>query len=144
LLSFRTHRFETHTLLFFSMIALCVPSLAFSQTGWFTILSKGGGYSISMPGKPTELPAPFAMGDFRGVSNIWGPTDVYAVTHLPTDAKVLVRGQILKGMKPTDEPLAGSSRPRCGSSLPAGTGETGNRREVSRSGRRGSAYARHC
>jgi type 1 glutamine amidotransferase len=40
----------------------------------------------------------------RGVTDIWGPTDVYTVTHLPTDAKVLVFGQVLTGMRPTDPP----------------------------------------
>jgi len=43
----------------------------------------------------------------RGVEDIWGPTDVYTVTHLPPDAKVLVQGQVLEGMKPTDKPLEG-------------------------------------
>ena len=40
----------------------------------------------------------------RGVTDIWGPTDVYGVKHLPPDAKVLVYGQVLKGMQPTDPP----------------------------------------
>jgi len=39
----------------------------------------------------------------RGVDDVWGPTDVYGIVHLPQDAKVLLFGQILKGMKPTDE-----------------------------------------
>jgi hypothetical protein len=43
----------------------------------------------------------------RGVTAIWGPTDVYAVAHLPADAKVLVRGQVLSGMKPSDPPVPG-------------------------------------
>ena len=43
----------------------------------------------------------------RGVEDIWAPTDVYTVTHLPPDAKVLVHGQVLEGMKPEDKPLAG-------------------------------------
>jgi hypothetical protein len=43
----------------------------------------------------------------RGVEDIWGPTDVYGVPHVPPDAKVLVRGQVLAGMKPTDKPVAG-------------------------------------
>jgi hypothetical protein len=43
----------------------------------------------------------------RGVTDIWGPTDVYTVTHLPQDATVLVWGQVLKGMKPTDPPVEG-------------------------------------
>jgi type 1 glutamine amidotransferase len=40
----------------------------------------------------------------RGVRDIWGPTDVYGVKHLPADAKVLVFGQVLRGMSPTDAP----------------------------------------
>lgn len=39
----------------------------------------------------------------RGVSDIFGDTDVYEATP-PADATILVRGQVLKGMKPTDEP----------------------------------------
>jgi len=41
----------------------------------------------------------------RGVSDIWVPTDVYTVSHLPSDAQVLVQGQVLTGMKPTDLPV---------------------------------------
>jgi hypothetical protein len=44
----------------------------------------------------------------RGVADIWGPTDVYGVTHLPKDASVLVWGQVLSGMKPTDPPVEGA------------------------------------
>ena len=43
----------------------------------------------------------------RGVTDVWGPTDVYGVTHLPADAQVLMWGQVLTGMKPTDPPLEG-------------------------------------
>ncbi len=43
----------------------------------------------------------------RGVSDIWTPTDVYAVVHLPADARVLVGGQVLSGMKPADPPVEG-------------------------------------
>jgi len=43
----------------------------------------------------------------RGVDDIWGPTDVYAITHLPQSARVLVWGQVLEGMKPTDKAVAG-------------------------------------
>jgi len=43
----------------------------------------------------------------RGVTDIWGPTDVYTVSHLPKDAKVLVWGQVLSGMKPTDPAVQG-------------------------------------
>jgi hypothetical protein len=44
----------------------------------------------------------------RGVHDIWGPTDVYGIVHLPKDATVLVYGQVLEGMKPTDKPVAGA------------------------------------
>ena len=40
----------------------------------------------------------------RGVRDVWGPTDVYGVKHLPEDARVLVYGQVLRGMQPTDPP----------------------------------------
>ena len=40
----------------------------------------------------------------RGVYDGWGTTDVYRVTTLPEDATVLMYGQVLTGMKPTDPP----------------------------------------
>jgi type 1 glutamine amidotransferase len=43
----------------------------------------------------------------RGVDNIWGPSDVYRVIHLPADAVVLVYGQVLEGMHPSDKPVSG-------------------------------------
>jgi len=43
----------------------------------------------------------------KGVADIWGPTDVYSIAHLPKDAAILVYGQVLEGMKPDDKPLAG-------------------------------------
>ncbi len=43
----------------------------------------------------------------RGVTDVWCPTDVYTVSHLPKDARVLVWGQVLAGMKPTDPPVTG-------------------------------------
>ena len=43
----------------------------------------------------------------RGVTDIWGPSDVYGVIHLPTNATVLVWGQVLTGMNPNDVPLEG-------------------------------------
>ena len=42
-----------------------------------------------------------------GVEDIWGPTDVYGVVHLPKDSSILVYGQVIEGMKPTDKPLEG-------------------------------------
>ena len=44
----------------------------------------------------------------RGVNDIWGPTDVYTVSHLPKDAQVLMLGQVLSGMKPSDPPVEGA------------------------------------
>lgn len=44
----------------------------------------------------------------RGVDDIWGTTDVYGVRlPLPGDSLPLVLGQVLKGMQPDDEPVAG-------------------------------------
>ena len=43
----------------------------------------------------------------RGVEDIWGPTDVYGVNQLTAGSTVLVHGQVLEGMKPSDGPLAG-------------------------------------
>jgi len=44
----------------------------------------------------------------RGCDDIWGPTDVYTVRNpLPGDSKVLLLGQVLEGMKPTDKPVQG-------------------------------------
>ncbi|HWB04884.1 MAG TPA: hypothetical protein VG796_17785 [Verrucomicrobiales bacterium] len=44
----------------------------------------------------------------KGVRDLWGPSDVYGVDHLPATAQVLVRGQVLAGMKPDDPPVSGS------------------------------------
>ncbi|HEX7862558.1 MAG TPA: ThuA domain-containing protein [Verrucomicrobiae bacterium] len=42
----------------------------------------------------------------KGVDDIFGDSDVYTV-NLPADAEILVRGQVLKGMKPEDAPVEG-------------------------------------
>jgi hypothetical protein len=42
----------------------------------------------------------------RGVADVFGDTDVYEV-RLPQDAVVLLRGQVVAGMKPTDPPVEG-------------------------------------
>lgn len=42
----------------------------------------------------------------RGVADLFGDTDVYEARP-PEDATILVKGQVLKGMKPTDEPVTG-------------------------------------
>ena len=40
----------------------------------------------------------------RGVEDLWGPSDVYAITQLSGDSQPLVMGQVLKGMSPKDPP----------------------------------------
>jgi type 1 glutamine amidotransferase len=40
----------------------------------------------------------------NGVHDVWGPTDVYRIDKLPADATVLMYGQVLTGMKPSDPP----------------------------------------
>lgn len=41
----------------------------------------------------------------RGVGDMWGPSDVYTIrTPIPRDGEILVQGQVLTGMKPTDPP----------------------------------------
>ena len=43
----------------------------------------------------------------RGVTTLWGPTDVYTVrSPIPHAGQVLVMGQVLVGMKPDDAPSA--------------------------------------
>ena len=42
----------------------------------------------------------------RGVADIFGNTDVYTA-HPPADVQILVRGQVLTGMNPTDPPVPG-------------------------------------
>ena len=39
-----------------------------------------------------------------GCEDIWGPSDVYALTTLSGDSKPLIMGQVLRGMDPQDEP----------------------------------------
>ncbi len=40
----------------------------------------------------------------RGVADVWGTTDVYAVGELTGDPQVLLDGQVLTGMNPGDDP----------------------------------------
>lgn len=48
-------------------------------------------------------PAARKNGILRGVTDIFGDTDVYEAAP-PADAQILVRGQVLQGMQPTDPP----------------------------------------
>ncbi|MCH2135607.1 MAG: ThuA domain-containing protein [Phycisphaerales bacterium] len=45
----------------------------------------------------------------RGVKDVFGPTDVYGIRSLPSDATVLLDGGIVAGMKPSD-PLVEDTR----------------------------------
>ena len=45
----------------------------------------------------------------KGVQDVFGDTDVYEA-YPPSDAKVLMRGQVLKGMKPRDPPASYKKR----------------------------------
>jgi len=47
----------------------------------------------------------------KGVEDIWGPTDVYAVTELTGSPEVLVYGQVLVGMDPADGPSSEKNDP---------------------------------
>lgn len=53
------------------------------------------------------IPEPSAQGDpiLNGVHDVFGDTDVYEA-HPPADAKILLRGKVLRGMSPTDGPAA--------------------------------------
>ena len=44
----------------------------------------------------------------KGVTDVWGPTDVYGLKHLPESATVLLRGAVLTGMSSDDKPIEGA------------------------------------
>lgn len=46
----------------------------------------------------------------RGVTQVFGPTDVYTANP-PADCTILMRGQVLTGMNPTDPPVVGKQKP---------------------------------
>lgn len=43
----------------------------------------------------------------RGVTDVWGLTDVYGIKQLPADATVLLEGSILEGMSPSSKAVEG-------------------------------------
>jgi hypothetical protein len=43
----------------------------------------------------------------RGVDDVWGPSDVYAIKSLTGDSRPVLLGQVLSGMQPTDAPAPG-------------------------------------
>lgn len=63
----------------------------------------GGHQTQSTRGVPVEGRADHPI--LRGVTDIWGPSDVYEVTTLSGDSAPLVNGVVLTGMKPSDRPL---------------------------------------
>lgn len=61
----------------------------------------------------------------KGVTDIWGPSDVYGIKSLTGDAQVLVHGQVLVGMEPDDPPKPDTpTMPMAW--IKTYTGETGN------------------
>ncbi len=49
----------------------------------------------------------------RGVSDVWGPSDVYAVSPLPQGTRVLLEGSVQEGMQPTSPAVVGAvNQPR--------------------------------
>ncbi|MCH2131537.1 MAG: ThuA domain-containing protein [Pirellulaceae bacterium] len=43
----------------------------------------------------------------QGCEDVWGPSDVYGIIHLPENAKVVLWGQVIDGMKAKDPPIVG-------------------------------------
>jgi len=43
----------------------------------------------------------------NGVTDVWGPSDVYGIRNLPDEANVLLLGSVLQGMSPDDKPVEG-------------------------------------
>jgi len=56
----------------------------------------------------------------RGVGPLFGTTDVYEAAP-PADATILIRGQVLKGMNPTDEPADHVKKAADGKEVPVNT-----------------------
>lgn len=56
----------------------------------------------STRGVPAEGQAKHPI--LRGCTDIWGPSDVYALTTLKGDCEPVLMGQVLTGMEPTDPP----------------------------------------
>jgi hypothetical protein len=44
----------------------------------------------------------------KGVTDVWGPSDVYGIKNLPDSANVLLNGAVLSGMSPDDKPVEGN------------------------------------
>jgi hypothetical protein len=67
----------------------------------------------------------------RGVKDLWWPSDVYTVNHVPPGAQMLVWGRVLSGMKPGDPPVVGE---KSGSLMPLAWARefTGDSGKVSR------------
>jgi hypothetical protein len=70
-------------------------------TSWVAHLGHHGSESTRGVVAPASKDNPI----LRGVTDVWGTTDVYAVAPLPKDATVLLEGQILSGMTPDSAPV---------------------------------------
>jgi hypothetical protein len=75
----------------------------FGET-WVSHHGNHGGESTRGVVEPAQATHPI----LTGVQDVWGPTDVYGINELPADAKVLLRGQVLAGMQPTDPAVSGA------------------------------------
>jgi len=80
--------------------------LVFGDT-WISHHGKHGSESTRGVINPTHSDHPVV----QGCDDIWGPSDVYGIVHLPEDAQVLVWGQVLAGMQPDDPPVASKNDP---------------------------------
>jgi hypothetical protein len=58
-------------------------------------------------GSRATLPRTATLSILRGCRDSWGPTDVDSVVHLAPTEQVLLHGQVLEGLSPTDKPGAG-------------------------------------
>jgi hypothetical protein len=63
-------------------------------------------YGVHQKESTRGLVAPGRENDpiVKGAEDVWGPSDVYAITTLTGDARPLILGQVLKGMDPKDPP----------------------------------------
>lgn len=70
---------------------------------WVNHHGRHGGEATRGVAEPANAAHPI----LRGVEDVFGPTDVYGVKHLPDDATILMRGEVVAGMKPSDPGVEG-------------------------------------
>ncbi|MFB3826937.1 MAG: ThuA domain-containing protein [Bryobacteraceae bacterium] len=66
-------------------------------------------YGVHQKESTQGVPAPGMESHpiLRGVKDVWGPSDVYAITTLEGDSKPLLMGRVLAGMQPDSPPNPG-------------------------------------